>query len=532
MSLGYRTATGAIVALSKITSERFVSDGAPTLKLSGREYAAMTTGRVLRAAQSHFEFPALSAGNVMRAGRAAVASDELAMVVGHKNFDVFEDGESHLLRMVYREMVLRLQPDVSPRQRNALLKRHGLKLRAFNAFNHQQLVVYDNAKKRSGAELVELALELGKLTELVFATPNFISQYRRSATATATSAAQTLVPSSAQWHLARVRARQAWALSKGKPAITVAVLDDGVDVDHPELKANLRKKPDPAEPRDLLGRDFFMPDTDPDHFNPRPKRFQTPFDQMAGNDIHGTPCAGVAVGRGPRGFGLAPRCRLLPVKIFHADDLAADAQVADAIRYAGAFADVLSCSWSGSDSPDLASALADVARTGRGGKGAVVVCATGNDSRQQVSYPARDPNCIGVGASTDADQLASYSNSGPEVWVVAPSNGGAKGIFTTDVATSGRGFNVGSAAAGGKDGLFTNTFGGTSSATPLVAGLAALMLSVDPQLTVAQVRQHLADSARKIGPAAGYDAQGHSPRFGHGCIDALQALKLVKAAKS
>ena len=195
-----------------------------------------------------------------------------------------------------------------------------------------------------------------------------------------------------------------------------------------------------------------MPDTDPDHFNPRPKRFQTPFDQMAGNDIHGTPCAGVAVGRGPRGFGLSPRCRLLPVKVFHADDLAADAQVADAIRYAGAFADVLSCSWSGSASPDLAGALADVARTGRGGKGAVVVCATGNDSRLQVSYPAHDPNCIGVGASTDADQLASYSNSGPEVWVVAPSSGGAKGIFTTDVTITGRGFNVGSAAAGGKDG--------------------------------------------------------------------------------
>ena len=58
------------------------------------------------------------------------------------------------------------------------------------------------------------------------------------------------------------------------------------------------------------------------------------------------------------------------------------------------------------------------------------------------------------------------------------------------------------------------------------------MLSVDPQLTIAQVRQHLADSARKIGPAADYDAQGHSLRFGHGCIDALQALKLVKAAKT
>jgi subtilisin family serine protease len=174
--------------------------------------------------------------------------------------------------------------------------------------------------------------------------------------------------------------------------------------------------------------------------------------------------------------------------------------------------------------------LADVARTGRNGRGAVVLGATGNESRAQVGYPASDVNCIGVGASTDADELAAYSNRGRQVWVVAPSSGGSKGIFATDVAVTGRGFNVGGAATGGVDGLFTNDFGGTSSATPLVAGLVALMLSVNPKLTPAQVRQHLAASARKIGPAASYNAQGHSVRYGHGCIDAHQALKAVKQA--
>lgn len=164
---------------------------------------------------------------------------------------------------------------------------------------------------------------------------------------------------------------------------------------------------------------------------------------------------------------------------------------------------------------------------GRAGRGAVVVCATGNDQRPRVGYPARDPNCIAVGASTDGDELAWYSNHGPQVWVVAPSNGGQRGIYTTDVAIPGRGFNTGSVALGGADGRFTNDFGGTSSATPLVAGLVALMLSVDPSLTPAQVKAHLAASARKIGPQAGYDAQGHSHRFGHGRIDAEAALRSV-----
>jgi subtilisin family serine protease len=264
-----------------------------------------------------------------------------------------------------------------------------------------------------------------------------------------------------------------------------------------------------------------------DHFNPRPKRFRVPFHVMAGNDIHGTPCAGVAAGRGPRGFGLAPGCRVLPVKIFHADDLAADAQVADAIRYAALHADVLSCSWAGPRSPDIEFALRDAVTLGRNGRGAIVVCAAGNDGRGRVGFPAADPNAIGVGASTDADELASYSNRGREVHVVAPSSGGTRGIWATDVSTPGRGFNTGQGGAGDPEGLFTNDFGGTSSATPLVAGLCALLLSVRATLSIDEVRGLLATGAKKIGAASAYDANGHSDRFGFGRIDAAASLRAL-----
>jgi subtilisin family serine protease len=110
--------------------------------------------------------------------------------------------------------------------------------------------------------------------------------------------------------------------------------------------------------------------------------------------------------------------------------------------------------------------------------------------------------------------------------VVAPSSGGIQGIFTTDVSTEGRGFNIGRADQGGKDGLHTNSFGGTSSATPLAAGVAALVLSANPKLSRTEVQDVLQSTADKIG--SGYDAQGFSPDFGHGRVNAAKAVQEAK----
>ncbi len=112
----------------------------------------------------------------------------------------------------------------------------------------------------------------------------------------------------------------------------------------------------------------------------------------------------------------------------------------------------------------------------------------------------------------------------------APSNGGVRGIFTTDVSTPDRGFNIGVAANGGKDGLHYNDFGGTSSATPLAAGVAALMLSVDPTLNRQALRDLLQSTADKIGD--GYDANGHSDEFGYGRVNAGKAVQQVVGLKT
>ena len=419
------------------------------------------------------------------------------------------------VRVVYREAVVRFEPQATQAQRKALLDKFHLDVRARNTFHRDQVIVCDPRRTYIAERMCELANELTDSPEVAFAFPNFVSEFKRMAVPT---------PRAQQWHLPVVKARKAWASTLGN-GITVAVLDDGVDVDHPNLKGNIRRNPDPGERRDLCGRDFFVGEDVPEHFDPRPKLFQAPFDQYQGNDIHGTCCAGVAAATGARAkvYGSAPKAWLLPVKVFHADALATESRVADAIRYATRFADILSCSWRGPESPDIEAALEE-AGGGRGGKGCPVFVATGNEGANFVKYPARSSHAIAVGASTNKEKRADYSNFGPEVSVVAPSSGGTKAIFTTDVSLRNRGLNLARAAAGGADGLHTNAFGGTSSATPLAAGVAALILSANPNLPRGDVRKILQETADKIGPANAYKPNGYSDEYGYGRINAEEAV--------
>jgi subtilisin family serine protease len=435
----------------------------------------------------------------------------------------FVDTETELLRTVYKEIVVRFKPGISERKRAGLLRKHGFRVVRTNPFVPDQVVIEDPNGKRQGVDLVNVANAIRENDEEVrFATPNFVSQYRREA--------QLSIPS-VQWHLRNtgalagqksgedVRAREAWKRTRGRAGIVIAVLDDGVDIDHPALKGRIWRSP---KGHREYGRDFTLKNDQADHYNPRPKIFQPPFDNFDLNDIHGTACSGVAVANDSRCRGIAPRCKLLAVKVFQANLMAEDERVADAIRYAGTVASVISLSWTASRSADVQAALEDIGRN-RGGRGVVVLAATGNFSKP-VEWPASDPSVIGVGASTDKGELADYSNTGDEVSIVAPSGGGVAEIFTTDVSAAGRGFNLGDAAKGGADGMYTNDFSGTSSATPLAAGVAALVLSVNSSLSRTEVQGILETTADKIGPKSSYNAKGRSKKFGFGRVNAGAAV--------
>lgn len=450
----------------------------------------------------------LDLGEAVRsAARSSTARSSTALSSTSPRLSVFRDAATGLLRVVHRELVLRFASWVPPSRRHAIVVDAGCVLRRLNPFVADQIVVTPEERRPAGAELVALANRWMEMEEVVFAAPSFLSEVRRERP-------PSVRPE--EWHLCSrggpslgedIHVTAAWEHTLGERGIVVAVLDDGVDLEHLNLRPNLWSNPDPKA-LDRVGRDFSADLDEPAHLDPRPKCF---------GDIHGTPCAGLIAAAGVEGgsVGVAPGCRILPVKIFRSDDLACDEGVANAIRYAALHADVLSCSWSSGVSPDVRHALEDAGALGRQGRGSAVFCSAGNRHGAPVAFPACDPNAVAVGASTDLATAAEYSNRGPELSVAAPSSGGRRQIFTTDVSLPGRGYSPGA--------THTDQFGGTSAATAIAAGVAALVLSVHPGLDRRELKELLEETAEKIG--GGYSALGHSLELGYGRVDAGRAVE-------
>ena len=329
-----------------------------------------------------------------------------------------------------------------------------------------------------------------------------------------------------QWHLenkggfslkrgADVSAPDAWDITRGERSISICITDDGVDLAHPDF----------SSPNKIVNpRDFGEDDFDPSPvFN----------NQSGRSDNHGTACAGVAVAdeNGKGVVGVAPGCALMPVRTSGMINNQAMTDLFGYCRQNGA--DVISCSWKAGSpffalSTPMIKAIERAAREGRAGKGCVVVFAAGNSDRpingkkNNTLYRngfAVHPDVIAVSASNSRDLRSHYSDYGSEIWVCAPSSGaGGKGIVTTD-RTGFEGYQSG-------DYTTQERFGGTSSATPLVAGVCGLILSVNPVLTSAEVKDILKTTADKIDPDAGeYASNGHSPFYGWGRVNAFRAVQ-------
>jgi len=448
----------------------------------------------------------------------------------HRPPSVYRDASTGLLRCFYREIILRFKTKVSASARRKHLQDLGLELVRRAAFSRHAVVARDPRDKRRGDDLIRIANRLAKRDDdIVYAAPNFVSEYRRNTL--------PVIPVQ-QWHLDNtgfypgqtagqdVRAKDGWAVAMGNANIVVAVLDDGVDIDHPALANHIWRNPDRSS-QDQFGRDYTCSPSELGFYNPRPKTFNSPFTEPTQNDIHGTPCAGLIAADAPdaRAFGVAVGCTVLPVKIFNGTQLTPDENVANAIQYAAGIADILSCSWDCPPHPATQDNLTAAAAKGRNGKGCAIFCSSGNIGIDNVAFPADLAPCIAVGSSTGDGSHASYSNGGPEISVVAPSGDGMANVFTCDVSRPNTGFNPGDEMLGGADGLYTNTFWGTSASVPIAAGVAAVLLSAHPNLTAAQVKTILQQSADKIGD--GYNAKGHSPLFGYGKVNLAAALNAV-----
>ncbi|MCS6290134.1 MAG: S8 family serine peptidase [Nitrospira sp.] len=350
-----------------------------------------------------------------------------------------------------------------------------------------------------------------------------------------------------QWHLktttidgtavsASANVEAAHQVTQGE-GVVIAVIDDGVDIDHPEFS---------GAGKIVAPRDASLGTGDPRPKDPHP----------AFTEDHGTACAGVACAAGlVRASGVAPKAKLIPIRLSSA---LGSQQEAEAFEWAANNgADVISCSWGPEDGdwwnpnhpahnqkvpiPASTKLAVDYATTkGRGGKGCVVLFAAGNgnESVDNDGYASYE-RIIAVAACNDRGKRSVYSDFGKAIWCSFPSSdrGHApfqhpapltKGIFTTD-RVGASGYNPGTSGAGDNRGNYTNSFGGTSSACPGAAGVAALVLSVNPELKWQEVREILKQSCDKIDPQGGnYTAEGWSRFYGYGRLNAEKAVALAK----
>jgi subtilisin-like proprotein convertase family protein len=238
-------------------------------------------------------------------------------------------------------------------------------------------------------------------------------------------------------------------------------------------------------------------------------------------------------------IGVAPDAQLASWKIFTGDNLtASEEQMMDMFQFRSNVVSVENHSWGNVDAPQLAPlplesvGISNAVAFGRDGRGVVMIHSAGNarDSALNVNDDgyANDPRIIAV-ASVRADgRAASYSNPGACLLVAAPGGDSDRAIFTTD-RQGAAGFNTGVYTNDFADYVFNNTVIGTSFSAPQISGLAALILSANPNLTYRDVQQILILSARHFDLAdPGLRTNGAGLRFSHnvgfGVPDAGQAV--------
>lgn len=294
-----------------------------------------------------------------------------------------------------------------------------------------------------------------------------------------------------------LNARGAWALGRGA-GVTIAIADVGVELDHPELAPRTAGGP---HHNFLTGSDDGSPSS-----------------RVGIVGAHGTACAGLAAATANDGWpmsGMAPEAGLASwVIVDRKNDLASDEHLAEMFMSGLDTVAVQNHSWGvptkKQDGPSLLedAAIQEAFTNGRGGKGVVMVRAGGNqrESGQNANDDAyaNDWRAICVGAVMSGGRATGYSEPGACLLVAAPGGGGStseSGLFTTDLkGTDGANFLGFFPPFDYLSSYIFNSIGfvGTSAAAPLVSGIAAVLLNVNPHLAVRDVQQVLLLSARQF----------------------------------
>lgn len=280
-----------------------------------------------------------------------------------------------------------------------------------------------------------------------------------------------------QWGLAQTQASQAWDIQTGHAGIVIAIVDTGVDPQHP----------------DLVGKS--MPGW---NFDASSASYETA--ATADDNGHGTHVAGIAAVATNNSVGVAgscPGCQFMPVKVLGTSGNGTYDAVAAGIIYAADHgARIINLSLSG---PTFSYALQDAVKYAAS-RGALLVAAAGNHSSDMIMYPAALPNVLAVAATDSADRRASFSNFNTYISVAAP----GVGVYSTSWSSA--------------QGSTYTTLSGTSMSTAMVAGLAGLLAAQDGSRTSAALRTLIETTADDL------DLPGWDQDTGHGRINLLRPL--------
>lgn len=353
-----------------------------------------------------------------------------------------------------------------------------------------------------------------------------------------------------QWHLlnngvngltddADIDIEGAWTYTRGA-GVKVAVIDTGFDIDHPYLKFSQGFNAlafDPSNPELSLNS----------------ARIDDASAPKESNETHGTAVAGIIGAQGYRNgkrrkgkkagvIGVAPDAELIPIRMINDFGEVTEEQIIMAFKQAVAMgARIINNSW-GSFDPNLKEGetlnisdlerdtYCDIAENSFDGKGALIVFASGNAGKPTLKgAPEARLSCtMSVGATGSNDHIVRYSNYGEELDLVAP-GGGYVSLLTTG-RTDRRYINGRRVRPKDKKRLKFERVRGTSFAAPIVSGVAALVLSINPDLSVEELREVLTSTTDQ-NPDERYDfSSGKDYKVGYGRVNANKAVKAAQAS--